>query len=133
MIVTAAGRTPSWTHCLLAEQEFLLEEEAELGDLLIVCNTTNTSYKKAVERKEEWLADFKCRPVCGEMLGSWAETASATLENEENEANKLQELPNKKEEKERRERSLRVSRNGLAKQMKESGSSRGGRTMATRP
>jgi hypothetical protein len=74
--------------------------------LLVVCNTANTSYKKAVERWEEWLADFNGRPVCRETLGSWA---SATVENEENEADKLQEPPNKKE----REKTKRKSMKGF--------------------
>jgi hypothetical protein len=78
---------------LFEEQEFVLEERAELEHMLVICNTKNTSCKKAVERREEWLAAFKARPVCREMLGSWAELASATRENEENETDKL---PNKK-------------------------------------
>ena len=81
----------------MAEQEFVLEKDAEIEDLLVVCDTANATYKKAVERREEWLADFKGRPVCREMLGCWAETASGTMNNGENEARKLQVLPGKKE------------------------------------
>jgi hypothetical protein len=80
---------------LLEEQEFMLEEAAELEDMLVVCDAENTSRKKAVKEREEWIVDFKARPVCGEMLRFWAEPACATRENAENASSN--ELPNKKE------------------------------------
>jgi hypothetical protein len=80
---------------LLEEQEFVLEEAAELEDMLVVCDAENTSYKKAVKEREEWIVDFKASPVCGEMLRSWTESACATRENAENASSN--ELPNKKE------------------------------------
>jgi hypothetical protein len=38
---------------LLEEQEFVLEEAAELEDMLVVCDAKNTSCKKAVKKREE--------------------------------------------------------------------------------
>jgi hypothetical protein len=87
---------------LLEEQEFVLEEAAELEDMLVVCDAKSTSHKKAVKEREEWITDFKARPVCGEMLRSWAESACATRENAENASSN--ELPNKKEREKKRGR-----------------------------
>jgi hypothetical protein len=48
--------------------------------------------------RKEWLAEFKGQqPVCREMVGTWGQTARATMTDDENVANEQQEPPNKEE------------------------------------
>jgi hypothetical protein len=99
------GKKESMVDKLLEEQEFVLEGAAELEDMLVICDAKNTSYKKAVKEREEWIIDFKARPVCGEMLRSWTESACATRENAENESSN--ELPNKKERDKKKRKAMK--------------------------
>jgi hypothetical protein len=106
----AHGAAPCTTHAcdgnkkdsivnvlLAAEQEFVLEEEADLEGLLVVCDITKPAHNAAVRGRKEWLAEFQCRPVCRKMVRTWGQTARATKTNDENVANEQQEPPNKKE------------------------------------
>jgi hypothetical protein len=65
---------------LLVEQEFVLEEGAE--DLLVICDTTKQTYKKAVRARKDWLTEFKGLPVCAEMMRTWGQTARDMIEDE---------------------------------------------------
>ena len=56
---------------LLCNQEFNLEDDGT--DDLLVCVTTNETYKNAVKARKEWLSKLKQMPICSEMKRSWNE------------------------------------------------------------
>ena len=100
-----SGGKTSIVDTLLGEQEFVLEEDAEIAGSLVVCDTADASYKLAGDRREEWLANFKARPICVEMVRSWAASAHGTTGNEENETGEL--LPNKRSRDKKRRRIMK--------------------------
>jgi hypothetical protein len=84
-------------------QEFVLEEEVDSEERLVICgDATKPACKMAVRRRKEWLAEFKGRPVCRESVRTWGQMACATMTDDENVANEQQELPNKKEREKKR-------------------------------
>ena len=58
---------------LLVDQEFVLEVDREA--ILVVCDNTKLSYKKAVNARKDWLIEFRRLPVCAEITRSWGVTA----------------------------------------------------------
>jgi hypothetical protein len=57
---------------LLLDQEFVLEGE---GESLVVRQTTQQAYKKAVKARKDWLAKLRGMSICAEMKESWERIA----------------------------------------------------------
>jgi hypothetical protein len=70
-VICDGSREDSIVNALLAEHEFVLEEEADSEDLLVICDATKPACKAAARGRKEWLAEFKGQPVCREMVRTW--------------------------------------------------------------